>query len=215
MKKIVIFLLTCLLFIHSYVVYAANAESIIINEDFSIRNGITLHSSVSDIKNVESANTSISGAYFSESVHADLAYTVFVAGHAAELYYWTDTCDMVEQLQYMVATSEATTELRSSLTKKYGSPNYNYNDLSTLSTKISAIYTGVAHMDPTVTAYDGWLIQYNDCWVLVEFCQLYITQVGTVSSVNYCILSPEEAQSHFERQGAIENSIQQSVNSDL
>lgn len=217
MKRIVACILACLALVNVSIVGLAKAEAIIVNENFSIRNGITLQSSANDIKNVESANHSTSGAGFSQYITGSrLAYTVTLAGHKVELFYWTDANDTVEQFQYLLDNSNTITEIRSSLINKYGQPNYNHGDLSTLSTKVFALTAGqISILNPSITAYDGWMLQYNDCWVLVELCKIKIPQIGTMGALNYYILSPEEAQSHFVIQGAFEDSIQQSVDNDL
>lgn len=218
MKKIIICLLACLVFVNSAFVCMANAETLTINENFAIRNGITFRASASDIENVESANKSSSGAAFSEWItDSRLSYRVTLAGHEAELFYWTDEENIIKEFQYLFVFDDAITAIRSLLNEKYGQPNYNYGDWATLFTKVFAITTvsEVKLLDPTVAAYDGWMLQYNDCWVLVEFCKIYIPEVGSIGTLNYYIMSTEDAQNNLMIQENIEDSIQQAIDSDL
>lgn len=199
MKRIVATVIALVMFLTS----AACAESIginpiVIHEDFSIRNGVGYGSTLDEVMIIEEKN--VSRRDDDEDLDLiftpgySIAYDTVLANGEAHVAYFFDDNGAVQEIQYWLPYR---VELRDALIEKYGDCNYHKN-LSALSTNLASFNKDfIKYIDGGARQYSGWMVKYNDCWVLIEF-MYYISFGEQYSRINYRIITDDEMQTYVE-----------------
>ena len=218
MKRIVATVIALVMFLTS----AACAESIginpiVIHEDFSIRNGVGYGSTLDEVmiieeKNMSRRNDDEDSLVFVFTPGYSIAYNTVLANGGASVAYFFDDNGAVQEIQYGLPYR---VELRDALKEKYGDCNYNEN-LSALSTNLPSFNKDITkHIDGGgYRQYSGWMVKYNDCWVLIEF--MYYTIFGEqLSRINYRIITDDEMQTYVEIENMYSVLYNNSITNDL
>ena len=206
MKKAFALLLTIMLLVCSAL--PGVADPIVINENFSMRNGITYLCPMSTVKRVERANGSVPSGVGDGSLN----YYTTLAGCDVCLEYWEKTPSVLQEFQYSFYSIADYKTISGSLRNKYGQPHYT-EPLFGISTKARNTQKDT---DGKLMDYAAWMIKYNDCYLLIEMNIGYASYMRMyIAAVNYCPLSYEVAEALLERESQEEESIENSLRNDL
>lgn len=158
------------------------------NEVFSIRNGITYQMTESEIMKRETAT------FFEKQSGNRLSYKGTMEGFRdAQLWYTLDEENKLYELRYRLDMNSynmkpdaSYQKVYLSLLQKYGSPFYSFADGEFLPIRSSAV-------DYKIKNYSEWLIQYQDCYVVVDLVCTYSTIVSHYFVfLGYRMLNQEE-----------------------
>ncbi|MBP3649705.1 MAG: hypothetical protein J6K73_07990 [Clostridia bacterium] len=209
MKKIVALVMAFV----ALFVSTACADPVVINDNFSIRNGITYKMPAEEIKKIERNNGSRTGDSSVFWGKADLDYLTELMGKETGLVYWHDENDCLKEFQYMLVMGYNSME--STLRGKYGDPQY-VNNPPAIDTRRFVVCDKLKPLDPIVKDYAGWMVKYNDCYVLIEMSNIYAKGLGgNLGFLNYCVLSYEEIEQYQKNQEMVEENVSYSIDNDL
>ena len=206
MKK----LITLLAVMVMLFVATAQADTTIINENFSIRNGITFMMHKNQVMQIETqsgSDKSTSPSLLPE----ELGYGTTLLGYEARIGYWFDNNLILEEFQYELYSATAYSAVVDTLTNKYGTPTFTSSspfDTRINSSKADWYKRMGGSLSATTRDYKGWLVQYHDCYVVIEVTSVYFQKLGTLYFVNYCPMSYEEVE-------AVMNNFQSAADNDL
>lgn len=193
MKRIFATVITLLiLFTSTTYAESIGIEPIVIHDNFSIRNGIGYGTTLDEAKESEE-KLGTSSSYDKTLVEWLLAgkyrkvYSTILSNKEVYLGYYTNEDNTIRELQYLILDSGA--ELKDALTKKYGNSNFHHTLLPGLDTR-TRWFTSITK---GISDYAGWLIKYDDCWVVVEYVVNSFSS-SKFSRINYCIIPDEEMQ---------------------
>ena len=221
MKKIVSGLIVTVVLLLGMFNGYADIPFFVENKDFSIRGGIHYGISEGEIVAIETANGSKKyevDTFYGEGKY-DLSFATRLLGYEATVTYWID--DVIEpgtldEFQYMVVEDDAYMAIKASLTNKYGNPMCTKQSII-FGTGIDKISNNLSYFDHVERDYAGWIIQYNDCYLMIEMKHIYFTFSGGVSlyNINYDIVSPEEMELMQMAYMDLENYVNESYENDL
>lgn len=197
MKKIAALLLSLVLIF--------TTGSLAVAEKITLRNGFHYHASMDEIKGFEKANgnlpvpdSTLSELYSKDTI---LCFDAEVLGEACKLVYF-DSADGVEELQYdftgfsdngvgfnpMVYYNELTKQYGAPCLTEWGQSPFNQTHCN----------TWVSYMIDGNPNYFGWLVEFDDCYLLIELahkqCRLTKTYVLHGLTLNYKMLSAEDVE---------------------
>lgn len=211
MRRIVALIMTvAVLFVSS-----AYAESLVIEENFSIRNGISFGMNADEIQQIEMANgnklpTEDNG--FAFLFPCDVEYITRLSGASCNILYYLDENDILSGFKYVIFERDTYNSIRDSLSIKYGKANS--AEMSPFETKCLSVASKYLYTNPTVTQYDWWLVQYQDCFVCIEASTLK-TDVVPLYRVDYTILSYDEVATVLLVQDLIEQDSRKTLEEGL
>ena len=198
MKKLMMCCLVILLVYTNMFNALADTQYITEDSDFSIRGGIHFGATKAEIDAIEQNNGNKHDdvdVYYGDTY--DLAYLTLLAGYKSYVTYWMDEDGILNEFQYILPTKESYTTVKSALVDKYGAP------MNTTSTSTALIAgTGIdraskklENLTPSDKDYAGWVIKYNDCFLMIEAKHIYLSYAGmSLYVVNYDVLSYDEMQ---------------------
>ena len=197
MKKLMAFALILAMLLGNMTTVFADVQFVTEDEAFSIRGGIHWGATKEEIVNIETANENSpndSETYYGDY---DLSYKTLLAGYEAVITYWLDSNQTLDEFQYILFQSEAYSNIKTALTQKYGVPLFDKQSYIA-GTGIDRVSKNLSILSPSERDYAGWIVQYNDCYLMLEMKHLYFTQAKGMSLylVNYDILSYEEMAAH-------------------
>ncbi|MBR5231118.1 MAG: hypothetical protein IKW00_02590 [Clostridia bacterium] len=218
MKKMLFCIIAALLIISSIATGFAEVQPFEIEENFSVRKGIQFGCSKNNVETIETNNGNEADevdTYYGENSY-DLAYSTALIGYEANVIYWFDENGKLDEFQYMLFQNKAYNDVKASLTQKYGAPLFNEQSYIA-STKIDASSKELNILKPSDRDYAGWIIKYNDCFVMLEMKHVYYTNAGGLSLylINYDLLSYEDMNLYTEAMEALEVYLNSSYSNDL
>lgn len=212
MKRIVALIMAvAVLFVSS-----AYAESIVIEENFSIRNGITFGMKADEIHQIEIANgnkVATGDDSFGFLFPCDAEYITRLGGESCVILYFTDKNNILSGFRYLIPTIDTYNSIENSLSEKYGKAET--TKLLPFETEISEIASDYLMMDPTITMDGSWLVQYQDCYVYIVASTLKMKNVSPLYRVDYTILSYDEVATVFLLLELAEQESQKSLDDGL
>lgn len=216
MKKLMAFVFILVMLLGNMTTVFAEVQFTVENEDFSIRGGIHWGSTKEDIQNIETSNgnsSTDSEIYYGEY---DLSYLTVLAGYEASITYWMDSNQTLDEFQYVLYQGEAYSNIKAALTQKYGDPLFDEQSYIA-GTGIDRVSKKLAIMSPSERDYAGWIVQYNDCYLMLETKHVYFSQGGGMSLylVNYDVLSYEEMATHQAAYDGLVEYMNSSFENDL
>lgn len=214
MKKLIVFVLAFILLASSAI---ANVQFVEQNENFTIRGGIHFRSSKEAIEAIEKTNgNSINEAdtYYQDGY--DLSYSTLLAGYEADITYWVDEENTLDEFQYILYQNEAYENVKTALIQKYGAPLFSEQSYIA-GTGIDKISKSLSILGPTDRDYAGWIVKYNDCYLMLEMKQVYFSKAKgiTLYLVNYDLLSNDEMQLHQKAYDGLIDYMNSSFENDL
>lgn len=219
MKKLLISCLVVLMVYTNMVSALADTQYATVDSEFTIRGGVHYGSTKEEIDAIEKNNGSSptdTDTFYGETY--DLSYTTPLAGHPACVTYWMDSNGILDEFQYLLYTNESYMDIKSALVDKYGAPMNTASTSTALivGTGIDRISEQLKVLSPYDKDYSGWLIKYNDCFLMIETKNIYIRKAGnSLYVVNYDILSYDEMQSLQVHNEVYQEFKDTSINNDL
>lgn len=216
MKRLVccILVFICLLSISAYAL--AEITPFEINEDFYIRNGITFGMSADEIHQIEVENGNVliedsSWQFIYSEISA--AYATNLAGYPCDILYYFNDEGNLTGFKYVLEKENEFKSIFENLKKKYGKAG-SANDRPPFETQTLNISRDMAFLNPKITTYNFWLVQYQDCFVYIEITTLKMDE-GTHYRIDYSVFSYEEAAVALGIKEFLDQQAEQSVENDL
>ena len=217
MKKKTFFIMILVLVITT-IPLLANAATLEYNENFSIRGGIGYGSSKEQVSQIEKNNGSVLKNDWDDVMEqlygikkSDLRYNTVLAGHDVLIYHYFNSQNELEEFHYCL-TPETYKDITPSLIEKYGEAQFQGDNRAPFSTKALAEYEAFKGIGEKVSLYDyrGWLLQYNDCYVLIE-----AANSNVISVINYHFISYEEMEETIDLLKEADTAKKESIKNDI
>ncbi|MBQ4639942.1 MAG: hypothetical protein IJB69_05460 [Clostridia bacterium] len=202
--------------------------SVIAEESFSIRNGITFGMSKNDVEIAEQQteiaewpdlfldtlnHTAFEMAFGRIPLNTysfpDLKYKDNIAGQDCIVFYRFDENDTLITMEYLSVNSTLSTNIVDALQTKYGTPHYNTSKIPFKTT--SSMYLNAHKLQYTNTkqqSYVAWILPYSDTYVAIEAMVFSVTNVVYYEHITYTAIS-------FDDYITVMNEMQKNINSDL
>ena len=198
----------------------------VFQEPFSIRSGIRFGMTYDEVRAAETATVS-SDTQLLTYAHSPTRYAAYLyysgltlAGYAdTDLQYGFDEYGELKDITYLLGKlgDKAYDDLLSKLSGKYGEPQFTAP--SVLETEALRMYTANDSIsNNSLHRYNGWLLSYTDCYVKMELVSAKSVISGKSfywNVIGYRLISFEEFQSVADQIVRFEESVSQSVDSDL
>lgn len=196
MKKVVTFILVLVVFVFG----SAYAETTIIDEAFSIRNGISFGMSIEEIQKIEEANQNVMLSSAELDGYTKELFTRYnagcntrMAGEGCVLLYRIDETDGLAELKYIFSSEETHNAVKKSLTEKYG-PTETRKQLPPFEfSAFTANLDVINYLNPYIKVSQLWLVQYEDCFAMIMASKMEMEGVPTIYQVDYALYSLDEA----------------------
>jgi len=220
MKKRIVSLAAVLLL--SFLFTAASAELHIpqIDDTFSVRNDIShklSRNQVDDLEKQYGSTVDNLETYYADTDPYDLCYDTTLAGYVADISYWFNENDELEEFQYLLYQESAYTDVKNALIQKYGAPLYtSFGNIA--GTRIDVPNKELSILAPIIRDYNGWILQYNDCYVFLEISNVLFSKAGSgipLYLVNYKMLTYEEMEEYLAIQQGFMEYVNNSFHNDL
>lgn len=212
MKRIVALIMAvAVLFVSS-----AYAESIVIEENFSIRNGITFGMKADEIHQIEIANgnkVATGDDSFDFLFPCDAEYITRLGGESCGILYFLDENNVLSGFRYLISKKDTFNSINNSLSEKYGKARI--ANRPPFETKVFKISSDYMILNPSTTVNGWWLVQYQDCYVFIEASTLKMDRVSPIYRVDYTILSYDEVATVYLLQELAEQESQKSLDDGL
>lgn len=202
MKKFMAILLTVCCIVSSSLTAIAELHIPEYDEDFTIRNGIFWGMDKTKVKEAELSQGNFKSDITNDYYYIALGITcakygyesmynhynniskhivqTTVAGQKGLAIYTFDSEDKMNSLRYLTEYSSSTPPLTEMLTAKYGSPAFTDNN-GPFETNAFEYFTFAGlHSKATSSLenYSGWLLEYNDAYVMVEAVSFAVYESG-------------------------------------
>lgn len=195
-------------------VSSAYAESIVIEENFSIRNGILFGMKADEIDQIEKANgnrSASSYSYFYPS--SDAEYVTRLGGETCGLLYFFDENKILSGFRYVIKEKGTFDSVISSLSDKYGKAKT--ANMPSFETEVFQASSVLTIMNPSVTVNGWWLVQYQDCYVYIVASTFKMDKTVSMYRVDYMTLSYDEVAVVLSLQDLLEQESKQSLDDGL
>ena len=193
---------------------SAYAESIVFEENFSIRNGILFGMKADEIDQIEKTNGNRSASSYSYLYpSSDKEYVTRLGGETCGLLYFFNEDKILSGFRYAIKEKGTYISVISSLSEKYGKENVGNRPL--FETEVSQVSSVLTIMNPSVTVNGWWLVQYKDCYVYIVASTLEMDKTAPMYRVDYTTLSYDEVAAVLSLQDLLEQESKQSLEDGL
>lgn len=220
MKKRIVSLAIVLLLLFLFSVTAAELHIPQIDANFTVRNGISHKLSRNQVDDLEKNYGSTEDdleTYYADTDLYDLCYDTTLAGYTADISYWFNEKDELEEFQYLLYQESAYADVKNVLIQKYGAPLYtSFGNIA--GTRIDVPNKELSILAPIIRDYNGWILQYDDCYVFLEISNVLFSKAGSgipLYLVNYKMLTYEEMEEYLAIQQGFMEYVNNSFNNDL
>ena len=217
MKRLAVIVLVLMMIVFNMISCYADTQFVEMKEDFTIRSGVCASSTKDDVKRIETENGN--SAFDPNTYYGNdygLSYSILLAGYQGNVTYWFDENNTIEEFQYLLYQQDAYDNIKAGLTQKYGTPMFNKQSYIA-GTRIDTAAEKMAILKPSERDYIGWILQYNDCYVMLEMKEISLREAYGMSLyfVNYQILSYEDMEVYQLAVESIEEYVNNSFANDL